>query len=129
MMIISFNLLKSYAMFLQLAHTKMDVYQCSRELALSCYRLTKQFPDSEKFGMVQQIRRAALSVHLNISEGCSRHSAVERRRYYEISRGSVIEVDTALDIAMALNYSTLGEMQPIGNLIIRAFSMLSGLIK
>ena len=116
-------------MFLQLAHTKMDIFQCSRELALSCYRLTKQFPDSEKFGMVQQVRRAALSVHLNISEGCSRRSETERKRYFEIARGSVIEVDTALDIGLALNYSNLGEMQPTGKLIIRAFRMLSAMLK
>jgi four helix bundle protein len=116
-------------MFLQLAHTKLDVFQCSRELALSCYRLTRQFPDSEKFGMVQQIRRAALSVHLNISEGCSRKSKNERKRYFEISRGSVIEVDTALDIALELHYNTVEEMQSTGTLIVRAFSMLSALIK
>jgi four helix bundle protein len=59
-------------MFLKLAHTKMDVYQCSKDLVLASYLVTKQFPDSEKFGMVQQIRRAALSVHLNFSEGCSK---------------------------------------------------------
>ncbi len=115
-------------MFLQLAHTKLDIFQCSRELALSCYRLTKQFPDSEKFGMVQQIRRAALSIHLNISEGCSRRSKTERKSYFEISRGSVIEDYTALDIALALNYSTLEEMQSTGKLLIRAFSMLSAML-
>ena len=116
-------------MFLKLAHTKMDIFQCSRELALTCYKLTKQFPDVERFGMVHQIRRAALSVHLNISEGCSRRSLTERKRYYEISRGSVIEVDIALDIALELNYSSLEEMKSTGNLIIRAFSMLSALLK
>jgi four helix bundle protein len=46
-------------------------------------------------GMVQQIRRATLSVHLNIAEGCSRKSPSERKRFFEISRGSLIEVDTA----------------------------------
>jgi four helix bundle protein len=116
-------------MFLQLAHTKLDIFKCSRELALSCYRLTRQFPDSERFVMVQQIRRAALSVHLNIAEGCSRRSKTERIRYFEISRGSVIEVDTILDLAFRLNFSTLEELQPTGDLLIRAFSMLSALIK
>ena len=115
-------------MFLQLAHTKLDIFQCSRELTLACYKLTKQFPDIEKFRMVQQIRRAALSVHLNIAEGCSRRSQTERKRYFEISRGSLIEVDTALDIAHALAYATLGEMEPTGKLIVRAFKMLSALI-
>jgi len=48
---------------------------------------------------VQQVRRAALSVHLNIAEGCSRKSKSERRRYFEIARGSVIEIDAAIGIA------------------------------
>jgi four helix bundle protein len=59
-------------MFLQLAHTNLNVYQFSRTLVLECYKLTRQFPNEEKFAMVQQIRRAALSVHINIAEGCSR---------------------------------------------------------
>ena len=54
--------------------------------------------------MSQQIRRAALSVHLNIAEGCSRRSQAERKRFYEIARGSVVEIDTALDIAVDLKY-------------------------
>ena len=116
------------AMFLKLSHTKMDIYKCSRELALSCYSLTKKFPADERFCLVQQIRRAALSIHLNLSEGCSRKSVPEHKRYFEISRGSVVEVDTALDIAQALNYSTLNEMQPTGDLIIRTFTMLSKMI-
>ena len=56
-------------MFLQLAHTKLNVYQFSQELALECYRVIKKFPPDERFAITQQIRRAAISVHLNISEG------------------------------------------------------------
>ena len=63
-------------MFLQLAHTKTDVFQQSQNLALDCYRVTKIFPTEEKFAMIQQIRRAALSVHLNLAEGCSRKSEI-----------------------------------------------------
>ena len=48
-------------MFLQLAQTKLDVFQFSRQLALECYKITKLFPADERFAMVQQIRRAALS--------------------------------------------------------------------
>ena len=84
-------------MFLELAHTKTDVFQTSKKFTLECYRITKDFPADEKFGMVSQIRRAALSTHLNIAEGCSRKSENERKRFFEIARGSVVEVDTALD--------------------------------
>ena len=86
-------------MFLQLAHTKLDAFNTSQELALECYKITKVFPETEKFAMFQQIRRAALSVHLNIAEGCSRKSILERKRFFEISRGSVIEIDAAIGIA------------------------------
>jgi four helix bundle protein len=55
-------------MFLKLAHTKLNVYQFSQELALECYRVTKKFPPDERFAMTQQIRRAAISVHLNIQK-------------------------------------------------------------
>lgn len=115
-------------MFLQLAHTKLDVYQFSQALALECYKVTKLFPNEEKFAMVQQIRRAALSVHLNIAEGCSRKSKAERIRYFEIARGSVIEIDTALDIAHKLSYSTMEQLQPVGESIIKTFKLLSGMI-
>jgi len=74
-------------MFLQLAHTKMQVFSTSREFVLNCYKKTKMFPYGEKFALTQQLRRAALSVHLNLAEGSSRNSLNERKRFYEISRG------------------------------------------
>jgi four helix bundle protein len=111
-------------MFLQLAHTKLDVYQFSQELALECYKITKLFPSDEKYAMVQQINRTALSVHLNIAEGSSRKSDAERKRYFEIARGSVIEIDTAIGIAYKLLYVNMEQ----GNLIIKNFKLLSGMV-
>ena len=116
-------------MFLQLAHTRLNVFQSSHLLALECYKITKQFPNEEKFTMVQQIRRAALSVHLNIAEGSSRRSITERTRYFEIARGSVIEIDTAIDIAHQLSYTYQEELQNLGDSIVKTFKLLSGLIK
>jgi four helix bundle protein len=115
-------------MFLQLSHTKLNVYQSSQELILECYRLTTQFPNEEKFAMIQQIRRAALSVHLNIAEGCSRKSKLERARYFEVARGSVIEIDAAVEIAHKLNYATLEKLQPLEEAIVKTFKLLSGMI-
>ena len=116
-------------MYLQLAHTKKDIFQCSQELALECYKVTKDFPPEERFAMAQQIRRASLSVHLNIAEGCSRKSEVERKRYYEIARGSVIEIDAAIGLAYKLNYVPLENLKQLENLIISSFKQLTGLIK
>jgi len=125
----SIQSLKTNFMFLQLAHTKLDVYKLSQELALECYKVTRNFPSDEKYAMIQQIRRAALSVHLNIAEGSSRRSDAERKRFYEIARGSVIEIDTALGIAHKLSYASLEQLQPLGNAIIKTFKILSGMIK
>ena len=115
-------------MFLQLAHTKLNVFGFSKALTLECYRITIQFPNHEKFAMVQQIRRSAISVHLNIAEGCSRKSLAERKRFFEIARGSVIEIDTAFDIAQELGYTTTLDLQTLGYNIIQSFKLLSGMI-
>lgn len=115
-------------MFLQLADTNLDIFKVSRTVTLECYRITKSFPVQERYAIVQQMRRAVLSPHLNIAEGCSRRSLSERKRYFEISRESVIEVDTALDIAVELQYCSVEQTQNLGNLIIKTFKQLSGLI-
>ena len=116
-------------MFLQLGHTKLEVYNVSRKLVSECYKATASFPIEERYGLIQQIRRAALSVHLNIAEGCSRKASGERKRFFEISRGSIIEIDAAFDLALDLNYATKEMLQPAGNAIVDCFKYLTGLIK
>src|SRR5688572_30435984 len=115
-------------MFLKLSHMELDIYNISKAFALECYRITNSFPSQEKFGIISQIRRAALSVHLNISEGFSRKSIAERKRFYEIARGSIIEIDAALEIAVELNYIKNGELEELGKLMLRSFQMISKLI-
>jgi four helix bundle protein len=66
--------------------------------------------------------------HLNIAEGCSRKSEAERKRFFEIARGSVIEVDTALDIASDLHYKTKEDLQALGFHLISTFKQLCGLV-
>jgi four helix bundle protein len=116
-------------MFLTLAHTKLDLYKISHKLVLECYQITRQFPAEEKFGLVQQIRRAAVSVHLNFAEGCSRKSEKERKRFFEISRGSLIEIDTAFDISHKLSYVTLDQIKPLGEIIVNNFKSFTAMLK
>lgn len=116
-------------MFLKLAHTKLDVYQASQKLAIECYKQSRRLPVDEKFAMGQQLRRAALSVHLNLAEGCSRKSLAERRRFFEVSRGSVIEIDSCLDIALNLKYFNREDLNVLGKSIIDVFKLLSGMIR
>jgi four helix bundle protein len=115
-------------MFLTLNHQKLDIYQFSRAFALECYKLTKNFPAEERFILDSQVRRAALSVHLNIAEAASRKSEAERKRYYEIARGSVVEIDAALDISEDLGYCRKDKAEQLGFLMIKCFKILTGLI-
>ena len=116
-------------MFLLLNHQRLDIYKAVKEFVLECYKLTKLFPSDERFSLTQQIRRAAISVHLNIAEGCSRKSVAERKRYFEVSRGSIIEVDAALDIAYALGYISQHDLIQLESYTIRCFSMICKMMK
>jgi len=116
-------------MFLSLNHQKLEVFVLSKEFVLECYRITNKLPTDEKFGMISQIRRAAVSVCLNIAEGSSRRSEAERKRFYEIARGSVIEIDAALDIANTLGYLKEYDIKNLGATMISCFKLLTALIK
>lgn len=115
-------------MFLQLNHQQFDVYKATKAFIKECYSATKEFPSEEKFALVRQIRRAALSVHLNLAEGFSRKSEAERKRFFEVSRGSIIEIDAALDVSEDLGYCKKENLQNLGVCMNRCFSMLSKLI-
>ncbi len=115
-------------MFLQLSHTKLDVYISSRAVVLNSYTVTKNFPTYEKFGLVSQIRRAALSIHLNLAEGCAMKTKASRKRYYEISRASLIELDTAIGVSNDLGYVKMEEISSLGENIILTFKLLTGMI-
>ena len=77
--------------------------------------------------MITQIRRAAVFVYLNIAEGASRKSETERKRFYEISRESIIEIDAALDIANDLGYLKNYDTNKLGEAMVTTFKLISGL--
>ncbi|MGO4709013.1 four helix bundle protein [Chryseobacterium sp. 2TAF14] len=116
-------------MFLNLNHYKLDVYKSARELRLECYKVLKKLPLEEKFNLIDQIRRASTSVVLNITEGCSRKSETERKRYFEIARGSVIELDSCFDIIAESEYLSLNDMEKAGSKLKTTFILLSGMLK
>ncbi len=79
---------------LNLAHKKLDVWKKSLTLVSQVYKLTQSFPREEQFGLISQLRRASVSVISNIAEGFARSSEIETKRFLEISRSSLVEVDT-----------------------------------
>lgn len=115
-------------MFLELAHTKLIAYDYAKKLVSECYITLKKFPPEEKYCLTQQIKRAAHSVLLNIAEGASRKSEAERKRYFEIARGSVIEVDSGFSGGEILGYVTKENETELGIAIVKSFKLLTGLI-
>uniref|UniRef100_A0A832EKX8 Four helix bundle protein n=1 Tax=Desulfacinum infernum TaxID=35837 RepID=A0A832EKX8_9BACT len=79
-------------------HKRLDVWKVSMELCQDVYRLTELLPDSEKYGLTAQIRRAAVSVPSNIAEGAGRNSLAEFRQFLSIAQGSLAELDTQLEL-------------------------------
>jgi four helix bundle protein len=85
---------------------KLDVWNLSRNLTKDIYRISRMFPDDEKFGLTSQIRRASISVSSNIAEGSSRKSGKEQARFTEISYGSLLEILGQLIVALDLEFIT-----------------------
>ena len=83
----------------------LDVWRLGLELAELIYRCTAQFPKSEVFGLSAQMRRAAVSVPSNIAEGRARNSSRDFLRFLSISRGSLAELKTQLELAIRLDYA------------------------
>ncbi len=80
------------------------VWQKGHELVLVIYKLTRDFPSEEKYGLVSQLRRAAASVPTNLAEGCGRNSTAELRRFAEIAMGSASEIEYLLLLSGQLNF-------------------------
>lgn len=83
---------------------KIKIYQKSIDFSLEIYKLTKSFPKEEQFGLTHQIRRAVVSISLNIAEGSGNKSNKEFRRFLEIALRSNYEVMSCLEIAWRLNF-------------------------
>lgn len=94
---------------------KLDVWNLSKKLAVNLYSVSKNFPDSEKYGMVNQIRRAIISVCSNIAEGSSRRSAKDQAHFYTIAYSSLIEVLSQLIISRDLNWITVEVLTDVRN--------------
>jgi len=84
--------------------TEMPVWQRAHEVVLLVYKLTRAFPESEKYGLVSQMRRAAISITSNIAEGFGRHTSRDKVRFYRNARGSCYEVESQAYAARDLDY-------------------------
>jgi len=108
-------------------HKKLDVWKLSMELSRVVYRLTTGYPSEERFGLVSQMRRAAVSVPSNIAEGAARDSNNEFRHFLSIARSSLSELDTQLDLSQDLGFITETSKSEIDQLLTRIDKMLYAL--
>lgn len=93
----------------------LEIWKKSRLFCSSIYEITSKFPDSEKFGLTNQLRRASVSIPSNIAEGSSRNSNKDFLRFLRITLGSAYEIETQLLIAFDLNFINKNQLDPLLN--------------
>lgn len=106
---------------------KLEVWRRAVKFAADIYRLTSRFPRQETFGLVNQLRRAAVSVAANVAEGNSRSTAKDKARFVEISYGSMSEIATMLRISAEVGYVTESDLVALRADAAEIAKMLSGL--
>jgi len=110
-------------------HKDLIVWQKSVAFVTDIYKFTTSLPNGEKFGIISQLRRAAVSIPTNIAEGAARHSRKEFVQFLFISLGSVSEIDTLLLIVDNLKYNEGGDLPKLQQQVEEIKKMLTSLIK
>jgi four helix bundle protein len=104
------------------------VWQRAIQLSVVIYRLTKEFPREEVYGLTSQIRRAAVSIPSNIAEGHGRLTTGEYRQFLGVARGSNFELQTQLEIARALGFGDSKQLDEAEGLSFEVGKMISAII-
>jgi four helix bundle protein len=110
----------------QRLHERLEVWQDSMELVKLIYLFCKTLPDSEKFGLISQMQRAAVSIPSNIAEGAARESTKDYLRFLAIARGSLAELETQIKICHSLGFVV--DISNVLNHSNKVFAKLSALI-
>lgn len=108
---------------------KLDVWKKSKDLVKEIYALLNEFPNSEKYVLIQQMQRAAISIPSNIAEGAGRNTEKDFIRFLNIAFSSSYELETQLIIAFDLNYFKSENLDEILEHIHEIQKMIQGLIK
>ena len=104
---------------------ELEIWKRSRSYCSEIYSITSQFPDSEKFGLTNQLRRASVSVPSNIAEGSSRNSNKDFNRFLEIALGSCYEIETQFLIAFDLKFLSENELNQLSDELEEIIKMIS----
>ena len=110
-------------------HKNLDAWKNGIELTMKIYRLTEELPDTEKFGLISQMRRAAVSIPSNIAEGAARNTSKEFIQFLHTAQASLSELDTQVIICKQLNYLSDDSLRSFDEQMERESKLISGLIK
>ncbi len=110
------------------AFEKLDVWSEAMALSRAVYEITKSFPDSEQFGITSQIRRAIVSIPVNIAEGKGRYHRREFLQFLYSARGSLYETLTLLKLSADLRFLSQADLLKLVGMVESIMSKLSGLI-
>ena len=113
----------------QRPHKNLIVWKEGVEFVKLIYNITSKFPKEELFGMTSQLRRASVSVPVNIAEGAARNSKKEMRQFLYIADGSLSEIDTLLVISLELGFISKNEYDICTTKMDKINALLKGLIK
>ncbi len=109
--------------------TDLISWKKSHQLVLDIYKITKEFPKEEIFGLTNQMRRCSVSITSNIAEGFSRKFKKEKVYFYRISLGSLTELQNQLLIARDVGYLKNEDFKKISEKTIECHKLINGLIK
>lgn len=110
-------------------HKRLKAWQLAMDIAVDLYKVSEGFPSDERFGLISQIRRSAVSVPSNIAEGAARSGNREFINFLHIAKGSLSELDTQLELAERLKFIDQATWKALDGKLIEEDKMLSGLIK
>ena len=109
------------------SHRDLKVWQKSLDLVDMVYAATEAWPKHELYGLTAQLRRAAVSIPSNIAEGNGRSSTADYLRFLDVSFGSLMEVDTQVEIARRRDYVSAVQQEQISTLVVEVGKMINGL--
>ncbi|MDQ6757031.1 MAG: four helix bundle protein [Bacteroidota bacterium] len=113
---------------LELSHKKLIAWQRAIEILPLLYKLCKKLPKEETYNLISQIKRAGLSISNNLAEGASRKSKIEKNRFFEIARSSLVEIDNCMIACLVLQYIVQAELIEIEPRLEELFKIITGLM-
>ncbi len=109
-------------------YKKLDVWIFSMDTVKEVYKITSSYPNEEKYGLINQTNRAAISIPANIAEGLGRNYKKDTIQFLHISRGSAYEVETLLSIAQMLNIINEQTFKKLSEIVDRNIRVINGFI-